>query len=181
MCVSLKEVPAVQLRKEAEEGKYDFAIVNLPVDTSLLDVIPLEPDTLAVAVHKDFADKLPEIRTQQYPTVDFSEVAHLPFIVLSHGQELRQMFDKLCTASDCRPDIAAEVMGVTSARAMAQAGVGATLLPLQFVRGQNLDSNLSLYIVNNSPYSRQPVIVTRKGQFRTPYADYAINLLTGKE
>ena len=77
--------------------------------------------------------------------------------------------------------IAAEVMGVTSARAMAQAGVGATLLPLQFVRGQNFDSNLSLYIVNNSPYSRQPVIVTRKGQFRTPYADYAINLLTGRE
>jgi len=181
VCVSLKEVPAPQLRKEAEEGKYDFAIVNLPVDTSLLEVTPLEPDTLAVAVHKDLAEKLPEVNTQEYPTLDFREVAHLPFIVLSRGQELRQMFDKLCTAADCRPDIAAEVMGVTSARAMAQAGVGATLLPLQFVRGQNFDSNLSLYIVNNSPFSRQPVIVTRKGQFRTPYADYAINLLTGRE
>ncbi len=179
--VCLQEVPSQQLRKDAAEGKYDFAIVNLPVDTSLLEVTPLEQDTLVLAVHNSMAEKLPVTGDGEFLTVDFSEAAHLPFVVLSEGQELRQLFNGLCAASDFYPTIAAEVMGVTSAWAMAQAGVGATLLPLQFVHNQQFDSNLSLYIVKNSIYSRQPAIVTRRGQYRTPYADYAIRVLTEGE
>lgn len=44
------------LRKGAVESKYDFAIVNLPVDESVLDIIPLEPDTLALVVPIAMAD-----------------------------------------------------------------------------------------------------------------------------
>lgn len=179
--VSLQEVNSAQLRKDAAEGKYDLAIVNLPVDTSLLDVIPLESDTLVLAVHSSMVPKLPKAKEGEIPTVEFEQVKDLPFVVLSQGQELRQLFDGLCTATDVYPDIAAEVMGVTSAWAMARAGVGAALLPLQFVHSQNFDDNLSLYVVKNSMYSRQPVIATRRGQVRTPYADYAICLLTEQE
>ncbi len=178
VCVSLHEVPSPQLRKDAIDGKCDFAIINLPVDTSLLDVIPLEADTLVLAVHKSLTDKLPSATEGEYPTIDFVEAKDLPFVVLSQGQELRQLFDKLCAAADFHPTISAEVMGVASARAMAQAGIGATLLPLQFVHDRTFDNNLSLYVVKNSIYSRQPAIVTRRGQFRSPYADYAIHLLT---
>ncbi|MBE7039579.1 MAG: LysR family transcriptional regulator [Ruminococcaceae bacterium] len=181
VCVSLKEVPSHQLRKDVVEGKYDFAIINLPLDTSMLDVIPLEPDTLVLAVHNTLVEKLPIACDGEYPEVDFSEVKKLPFVVLSQNQELRQLFDKLCTRADFHPNIAAEVMGVTSAFTMAQAGVGATLLPLQFVHNQHFDKNLSIYIVKNSIFSRQPVIVTRRGQFRSPYADFAIHLLTAEQ
>ncbi len=179
--VSLQEVSSSQLRKEAAEGKYDLAIVNLPVDTALLDVTPLEPDTLVLAVHNTMVGTLPVTEDGKYAMVDFNQIQDLPFVVLSPGQELRQLFDGLCAAADFHPTIAAEVMGVTSAWAMARAGVGAALLPLQFVHRQNLDPNLSLFIVKNSPYSRQPVIVTRRGQIRTPYADFAIRLLTERE
>ena len=179
--ISLQEVNSAQLRKDAAEGKYDMAIVNLPVDTSVLDVIPLEQDTLVLAVHSSMAGNLPEIRDGEYPSVDFEQAGELPFVVLSPGQELRQLFDGLCTAADVKPNIAAEVIGITSAWAMARAGVGATLLPLQFVQSQNFDDNLSLYIIRNSPYSRQPVIAIRRDQVRTPYVDYAISLLTEGE
>lgn len=176
--VSLHEINSAQLRKDAAEGKFDLAIVNLPVDTSLLDVIPLEPDTLVLALHNSMAEKLPTTNEGEYPTVDFEQMKELPFVVLSQGQEMRQLFDGLCAASNVYPTIAAEVIGVTSAWAMARAGVGVALLPLQFVRSQHFDSSLSLYRVKSSLYSRQPVIVTRRGQARTPYADFAISLLT---
>ncbi len=179
--VSLQETTSSQLRKEAAEGKYDLAIVNLPVDTSLLDVTPLEPDILALAVHNTMAGELPTTNDGQYMTVDFKQIQNLPFVVLSPGQELRKLFDSLCAAADVYPTIAAEVNGVTSAWAMARAGVGVALLPLQFVRSQHFDNNLSLYIVKSNLYSRQPVIVTRRGQARTPYADFAIRLLTEGE
>lgn len=179
--VSLQEVTSTQLRKEAAEGKYDFAIVNLPVDTSLLDVTPLEPDTLVLAVHNSMVGNFPTADNGKYPTVDFEQFKDLPFIVLGPGQELRQLFDSLCAASDIYPTIAAEVIGVTTSWAMAVAGVGVALLPMQFVRSQQLNNNLSLYIVKSNLYSRQPAIVTRRGQARTPYADFAIRLLTESE
>lgn len=180
--VSIQEVPSAQLRKEAAEGKYDLAIVNLPVDTSLLDVTELEPDTLVLAVHNTMVGNLPANDMGNHKEIDFNQTQNLPFVVLSPGQELRQLFDRLCTSADIHPIIAAEVKGVTSAWAMAQAGVGAALLPLQFVHSQQFDKgNLSLYVVKNSLYSRQPAIVTRRGQVLTPYAEVAISLLTERE
>ena len=179
--VSVQEVSSEPLRKEAAEGKFDLAIVNLPVDTTLLDVTPLEPDTLVLAVHKSMVGKLPAATQGEYPTVDFAQARDLPFVVLSHGQEMRKLFDGLCTAAEVNPVIAAEVIGVTTAWAMARAGVGAALLPLQFVHSQNLDNDLALYIVKDSLYSRQPAVVTRRGQYRSPAAEYAIRLLTGQE
>lgn len=179
--VTLQEVNSAQLRKDAAEGKFDLAIVNLPVDTALLDVTPLEPDTLVLAVHNSMVGKLPAAANGEYPAVDFSQVQDLPFVVLSPGQELRQLFDGLCTTAGFQPTIAAEVIGITTAWAMARAGAGAALLPLQFVHSQYFDENLSLYIIRDSHYSRQPVVVTRRDQTRTPYADYAIRLLTGQE
>lgn len=186
--VCLQEINSVQLRKEAAEGKLDLAIVNLPVDTSVLEVTPLETDTLVLAVPKTMAGNLPVSAEGHYPSVDISRLRDLPFVVLSPGQEMRQLFDRLCTAADFHPTIAAEVVGMTTAWAMARAGVGVALLPLQFIHGQYFDDqlslyidNLSLYIVKDVLYTRQPVVVTRRGQIRTPYADYAIRLLTDGE
>lgn len=179
--VCLQEVNSIQLRKDALEGKYDLAIVNLPVDNTLLDVTPLEPDILVLAVHNSMVGKLPLTSAEKNSVIDFEQARELPFVVLSLGQELRQLFDSLCTTANFNPIIAAEVMGVTSAWAMARAGVGAVLLPLQFVRSQYFDSNLALYKIKNSLYSRQPVIVTRRGQEKSPYADFAIQVLTGNE
>ena len=176
--VSLQEMTSTQLRKEAAEGKFDFAIVNLPVDSSLLDVTPLEPDTLVLAVNNSMIGELPVANNGENVSVDFKEFKNLPFVVLSPGQELRQLFDSLCAATDVYPTIVAEVMGVTTSWAMARAGVGVALLPMQFVCSQHLDNNLSLYIVKSNLYSRQPAIVTRRGQVKTPYADFAIRLLT---
>lgn len=174
--VTLHEEGIAQLRKEATEGKYDFAIVNLPVDSSILDATPLEPDTLVLAVPNNMTELLPN--SSQKSALDFEDAKNLPFVVLSPQQELRQLFDSLCISADFSPNIAAEVVGVTTAWAMARAGVGAALLPLQFVENQYFDQNLKLYKIKNNLYSRQPAIVTRRGQYLSEYAKYAIQLLT---
>ena len=175
--VVLHEASAVQLRKDAVEGKIDFAIVNLPVDESVLDVSPIEPDTLVLAVPECLLDRLPEISDNE---LDFSQTKELPFVVLGQSQELRQLFDKLCAAAQIHPRIAAEVVGVTTAWAMAHAGVGAALLPLQFISSRNFDTKLHLFTIRNNSYTRQPAIVTRRGQYISDYAAYAMELLIKK-
>lgn len=175
--VALHEASSAQLRKEAVEGKYDFAVVNLPVDESVLEVTPLEADTLVLAVPNSMTDNLPS-KSTHVTTSQFAKFASIPFIVLSPTQELRQLFDKLCASAQIDPDICAEVVGVSTALSLARAGIGAALLPLQFIENEEFDSNLTLYKIKSDLYSRQPAIVCRKGQYLSDFAKYAIKLLT---
>ena len=75
------------------------------------------------------------------------------------------------------PQIVAEVVGLTTAWDMACAGVGATLLPLQFVRKKACQA-VTIFRLTNDIYLRQPAIAVKHGQHLTPYAQYAMELLT---
>lgn len=172
--VVLHEANAGQLRKDAVEGNCDFVVLNLPVEDPLLEVTPLEPDTLVLAVPRSLSSKLEKRRGE---TIDLHQASNLPFVTLGQGQELRQLLDKLCAASGVYPKIAAEVVSISTAWAMARAGIGAVLLPLQMAELENTDENLHLYPLEKGVYSRQPAVITRRGQFLSEYAAYAIELL----
>lgn len=177
--IVLHESGSDRLRKEAIEGKFDFAVVNLPVDESVLDVTPLEPDVLVLAVPAAMAASLPACTSgDPCPELDFSLCRDLPFVVVGQSQDMRQLFDRLCARACIHPHIAAEVVGITTAWAMANAGIGAALLPLQFVRSRFFDKNLVLYRVKDTEYVRRPAVIVRHGQHLPEYARYAIELLT---
>ena len=170
--VVLRETNSEQLRKDAADGKYDFAIVNLPVDDSLLEVTPLEADTLVLAVPNALLSRV----SAENGMVDLAQCAGLPFITVGQHQEMRQLLDKLCAMAGFHPQIAMEVVGLATAWAMVQAGLGVTLLPLQFISA--FDRDITLFPLKENVYTRQPAIVTRRGQYLPEYARYAIKLLT---
>lgn len=178
--VNLQETGSDTLRREAAEGKYDFAIVNLPVDESMLDVIPLEPDTLVLAVPNEMLPLVKHAPHGRLAPIDLSDCQDLPFVVVGPSQEMRQLFDRLCAQTNFHPNIAMEVVGVTTAWAMAHTGIGAALLPLQFITDEFFDRDVTLFTIRNNPYRRQPAVVMRRGQYLSEYAKYAISLLTGE-
>ena len=170
--VVLCEPASDQLRRDAAEGKYDFAVVNLPVDEAVLDVTPLEQDKLVLVVPKNLWDKVPATGS-----LTMSQCKNLPFVVVSRGQELREVFEGLCAGAQIHPPIAMEVVGVTTAWAMAQAGIGAALVPLQFVEGEQFGENVRILTLKDNTFVRQPAIVTRRGQHLSRYDRAAIDLL----
>ena len=169
--IKLHEVGSDILRKEAAEGKYDFAIVNLPVDDSILEITPLESDRLVLVVPNTIFMTISK-------EIDFKECADFPFVVVGETQEMRHLFDNLCVTAGFIPKIAAEVVSLTTAWAMARAGIGATILPWQFVEQQPADDKLTIVELKDVIYTRQPVIVTRHNQYKTDTTTYAIALLT---
>ena len=68
-----------------------------------------------------------------------------------------------------------------SAWSMACAGMGATLLPLSFFGNRQFDSSLTLYKLKGMNYTRQPAVVTRRGQYLSKAARFAIGLLQETE
>ncbi len=171
--VKLAEEGSEVLRKDAAEGKFDFAVINLPVDESRLDVTLIEADKLALVMPESMASAYSDS-----DEADFSSFKDIPFVVPGANQEMRQLFEKLCASSGVRPQIAAEVVNLTSAWEMACAGVGATLLPLQFVKGKDKNGKMAVVKLKNSFSLRQPAVVIKKGQYLSPYARYAVKLLT---
>ncbi len=172
------ETGSNQLREDAAAGKYDFAVVNLPVDESVLEVIPLEPDSLVLAVPCELAKNIKSTPTNSYPEVNFKDLRDMPFVMVSHGQEMRNLCELLCENSGFKPRLAAEVVGLATAWAMAEAGIGATLLPYQFIAKKATNGAISLFTVKNTRYARQPVVVFRRGKHLSEAAKYAIELLT---
>ncbi len=175
--IFLNEYGSEQLRREAAEGKYDFAIVNLPVNESVLDTIPLEPDTLALVVPNNLLDKVPFKDKKSITEDDFKNCSDLPFIVVTPSQEMRHFYEYLCDSANISPKISMEVVGLSTAWSMAASGLGATILPLQFINS-SIDENVTLFKIQSNKFSRQPSIVIRKGQYLSEYAKYAIKILT---
>lgn len=176
--VVLQEAGSDQLRQDAADGKYDLAVVNLPVDEATLDVTALEPDNMVLAVPREMAAALPKTSMENPACIDLSLCATLPFVTVGDQQEMRHQFEEACRDARFHPQIAAEVVGLSTAYALCRAGVGATLLPLQFIRHSSAGDAVELYALCQSVRSRQPVIITRRGQYLSPYAKYAIELLT---
>lgn len=179
--VILKEAGSTQLHKGAAEGEYDLAIVNLPADEALLDIHPLAPERIVLAVPEALSSAIPSdthISGDPYPHADLAGCQELPFVVLGQGQELRQLFDKLCITSGLRPRIAVEAVGITTAWALVRSGIGAAILPAQFAENQHFREGITLFSLKHDSPIRQPVAVTRKGQYLSEYAKYALALLT---
>lgn len=174
--VTLIEEGSEQLRKDAADGRFDFAVVNMPVDEALLRATPIEPDKLVLVYSEEIAEKVPELKDTD--EIYFEDCENLPFVVLSTSQEMRILFDNLCASTGVYPQIAAEAVNLTTAWEMACSGVAATLLPLQFVNSAMTNRKLTVKRLSNSVQLRQPAVVTKRGQYISPYAEYAIKLLT---
>lgn len=177
--IILHEDTSDQLRKMALEGKFDFAIVNLPVDESVLDVELIEQDTLVLAVPESMVSEIKYTEGSFLPKINFKDCSKLPFVVVGKSQEMRQLFEKICSYAEIIPNISIEVVGLATAWTMVRNGLGATLLPLQFVKSMKPDNNIKLFIPECEMNIRQPAVITRHGQFMPDYTKYAISLLTG--
>ena len=162
------------LRKDAAEGRFDLAVINLPVDETILDATPIEPDRLALVIPNDLLPQ--QLNGKQQ--VEFKECRDLPFAVVGKNQEMRILFEKLCSMNGISPPIAAQVVGLTTAWEMACSGVAATLLPIEFVNKKLPGQDVTVLELVNAVYLRQSAIVTKKGQYISPLIRHAIELLT---
>ncbi len=176
--INLIEYGLSVLKQGLLDGEYDFAIMNLPVNEPEFETIALSPDTLVLAVPEKFVDLVESNKDGLIK--DLSAAGNLPFVTVGKEQEMRKLFDALCVQSGVCPDIYATVTGVATAWDVVKSGVAATIIPKQFVEARGDYAGVKLFEIENIPYTRQSAIVTRRGQFISKYAEYAIKQLTNK-
>lgn len=178
--IFLEEACLAETQKGMWEGKFDFAIVNLPVDEAKFETIPLEQDVPVVAIPEPMVDLL-EGDICENGKITLSQCKKIPFALIGEGQELRVLFDKLCAAEKMKPNIIVEVTGVTTTREMVREGVAASFLPKQFLKKDIKRGGIKIFEIKDNNYVRRPAIILRRGQFVSKYAQEAINVLTKKK
>jgi len=174
--VVLVEKGISQLKKDLAEGMYDFAVMNLPVNEADFETIPLEKDTLVAAVPNTLLPLVKNI-SKSGIVKDLSCFRDVPFVTVGKGQEMRKLLENLSRVSGIKPDIYAEVTGVATAWEFVKMGCATTLLPRQFVDREARLYNVTLFEIEQTSYIRQPAIVTRRGQFVSEYARFAMKLM----
>lgn len=183
--IALCEHSRAQLHKGIAEGLYDFIITNLPIDDAKLHAEIMEKDELVLAVPDKLLSLVEGFENCKNGTpdcyIEMSQCKNLPFVVLHQSQELRHVFDKLCRLSRVDAHIYMEVTGINTAWTMVQAGLAATILPKQFLGAYDLTDEVTLFRLKQDSYLRQPAIVTRRGQYISEYAQFAIKLLLEKD
>ena len=173
--VILSEYGLSVLEKGLLEGEYDFAIMNLPIDNPEFETIPLQEDTLALAVPEKYKGL---VKTKKKGVIDdFSEVKDVPFVTVGKEQEMRKLFDALCKKSGVTPEIYVTVTGVATAWEVVKSGVAATIIPKQFIDAKGGVDGIEIYEIKNTPYKRQSAVVLRRGQYVSEYAKFAIEEL----
>ena len=176
--IVLKEHSLSQLKKGMSEGSYDFAVINLPIDETEFQVLPLKADSFVLAVPNRLLHLVEKNNgDEENNVIGLENCRKLPFVVVGKSQEMRKIFDKLCAKANIEPNILVEVTGVTTTREMVEKGVAATLIPKQYMRDEAENTDITLFEIKQNEYSRQPAIVLKRGQYISKYAKFAIELL----
>lgn len=172
--ITLNETNSTKLQKDAIDGLADITIVNLPVDEVLLDVIPLDPEPIVLAVPERFCA---ELNNSLNNVIMLKDCKDIPFIVLSKSQELRKLFDNICVSESFTPNITTEVVSITTALSLVRSGIGAAVLPLKFAEESKNKDGVRFFEIKNLSSVRKPAIIIRKGQHISKYAKAAIGLI----
>lgn len=173
--IELREYGLSVLKEGLSGGEYDFAIMNLPVAEPEFKTIPLEKDVLVLAVPQKY-ESFVKCNTKD-KIRDLSAAYDIPFVTVGKEQEMRKLFDALCVEAGIEPNIYATVTGVATAWEVVKNGEAATIVPRQFAEAKGPFDSVKLFEIENTPYIRQPAVVTRKDQYISEYAKFAIEQL----
>lgn len=173
--VVLCEENSTRLQAMAAEGETDVTVMNLPVDEAKLEVLPLRPEPVVLAVPEGLLPLLPEAVAES-GELSPEDAGALPMVVLGKTQELRRLFDGLFYTS-APPPIAAQVVGIASAWNLVEGGVGAALIPLNFAKTKRASQTVRLFSLRGNFALRRPAVVYRKGVPLSRYAKAAVELI----
>ena len=128
-----------EMEKSLLSGRLDFAIMHTgeedgPGRNPALSCEVLSRDPFLIAAPQDtpflsqaqFADGMP------YPILDPSVLKDEPFLLVKHGQRIRQITDRILSAAGVTPKIVLSSRNYEMLRRLAAEGMGYTLVPRQY-------------------------------------------------
>ncbi|MDO4937097.1 MAG: LysR family transcriptional regulator [Sutterellaceae bacterium] len=176
--LSLVEGTTDQLEEFANAGHTDVSVTIAPTVNSDLVVEDLfeERHLLVIPessrlIPKEVKDS-PVNDFSHLPTFHFAKLDKKPFLIVKRGQRLHGVFQELCRKCEVKPTLVLESESLTAALALANAGLGATIvtdrLARYFMRGFEGGSRkpgVRFFDIDPQVTPRKVVVVRHKSRY----------------
>ena len=125
---------SVELDRMVLEGKTDFNIMHFQKEKEKLCYETLEVDPFCLAVPESWQKRLGlEDEGQKIGKKELKALENEPFVMVARGQKLRQTADEILSRAQVKPLIRCSTKSMETAKRLAAAGMGLTLLPQSYV------------------------------------------------
>ena len=155
-----------------QEGRLDLVIDNHPLDSRIFDQRELFYENIVLAVPDSFHLDYPEGRMTaqdvlspvyaEKPPIDLHQLKDVPFILLTKGNETRQLTDILCRHAGFSPNILLEVDRLTTVFRYTTIGAGISFISDTLLRYMDTIPGNVGYYRSMSKYSTRPVFISVK-------------------
>ncbi len=166
--VFLKEDNTRNLEELALTGETDISVSLLPIDEKLFDyeILFEERMLLALPPTHPIAERLKLIAGDHTytPHIHLADLRDTPFIQMNKSHKLHQMLLNLCNEAGFTPNVIFETDSMTTAQALAGAGIGVTLLPETLIRTNHFEHE-PCYCALDTKAARTVIAVYRKGRY----------------
>ncbi len=130
--LELVEENTTELEKKLMTGEIDFAVTHshprIHFNQKLEEHCLLVKDPFVLICHKQH----PLLQNNDDGNVNLLDFKDEPFIMVQQGQRIRQITDYLLQTQDFTPEILLTTKNCQTAKNLASAGVGVTLLPKKY-------------------------------------------------
>ena len=166
--IVLQELKSVELFQSVRNGDVDFGIGPVVRDGDL-DFEPIITERIHALVPRRFI-------AERRDTITLTELADLPIIQFHSATVMAQLIAEAATSKDVALNVRYQCIQGQTMVALAEAGLGATLLTESVARTVRSDAVQSMLIVD-PPINQQFGIVRRRGQMLSPAAARLVELI----
>lgn len=179
--IQITEGNTTQLEALLSNNSLDFVIDNYHYDSTLYSKELYCRENILLAVPKRFPENeklesyqlsYDSIKNKSYlndssPVVPLKELASLPFITLTPGNDTRIRADRLCREAGFHPDIVLELNQQSTAYMAASTQLGATFISDMLVSQLPSFENLVYYKLSGEAAKRQVFFYYKNHKYKT--------------
>lgn len=183
--LDISEMLTANIEKNVENGLLDLGVlVTYESRNARIEYLPIETENVIIAVHHDLLSESFPAASSDCAVVkaDLKAFSGIPFVLLGEDQLIVSQFKDLCAEKNVSINCVARCRNVETSLAMANTGVGATLVTstgMDYYR--SAFPELRYFDVSEDGLARSVCVIHRKNQYIDPPLQKLIDIIKQKE
>ncbi|MCI8888819.1 MAG: LysR family transcriptional regulator [Hungatella sp.] len=131
--IQIRENNSSELERLMIAGKLDFCVLHFHEKLEQVEYEMFFEEPFCLVIPKSAKSRLHLPQDRELTKEDFLKLAQEPFVMVSARQKLRQVADGILKNAGIVPDICCTTKSMETAKRLAAAGMGMTLLPRSYL------------------------------------------------
>lgn len=182
--LKITEASSSDLEELISKDLVDIGLMNLPINNNLIDYESIYTEQILIVAPPDFCHKVSKENTykdenKKFPEINLSDIAEEDFILLRHGQRIRQITDALFAKNNIKPKILLETGSIETSIRLSAANMGFSFVPESCALFSRAKNTPKYFTIGKTPLMWTTAVAYRKNTYHTKAAYAFIDTTKG--